>query len=215
MKITIPENINDITLVQYQRYTELMNRDDLKEHDRNVRKIQIFTGLKPEQVKQISSSDYAEIISMIDLALEKDYPFTPTFFIQDVEFGFVPNLDKITAGEYIDISKYENDVQTFHNLMAVLFRPILKKDALDNYSIISYQGTEQYAEIMKLMPLSAVTGALVFFSNLSNELLIYTERFLEEEQARADKRQTTLKNGGGMQRLTNWLKGNYGTMIKS
>jgi len=215
MKITIPENINDITLVQYQRYTELMNRDDLKEHDRNVRKIQIFTGLKPEQVKQISSNDYAEIISMIDLALEKDHPFTPTFFIQDVEFGFVPNLDKITAGEYIDISKYENDVQTFHNLMAVLFRPILKKDALDNYSIISYQGTEQYAEVMKLIPLSAVTGALVFFSSLSNELLNYTQRFLEEEQARADKRQTTLKSGGGMQRLTNWLRGNYGTMIKS
>jgi hypothetical protein len=127
----------------------------------------------------------------------------------------VPNLDKITAGEYIDISKYENDVQTFHNLMAVLFRPILKKDALDNYSIISYQGTEQYAEVMKLMPLSAVTGALVFFSSLSNELLNYTQRFLEEEQAREDKRQTTLKNGGGMQRLTNWLRVNYGTMIKS
>ena len=68
---------------------------------------------------------------------------------------------------------------------------------------------------MKLMPLSAVTGALVFFSSLSNELLNYTQRFLEEEQAREDKRQTTLKSGGGMQRLTNWLRGNYGTMIKS
>ena len=215
MKVTIPENINDINLVQYQRYVELVNRDDLKEHDRNIRKIQIFTGLKPEQIKQISSNDYAEIISMIDLALEKDYQFTPTFFIQDVEFGFVPNLDKITAGEYIDICKYEGDVQTFHNLMAVLFRPILKKDVLDNYSIISYQGTEQYAEVMKLMPLSAVTGALVFFSSLSNELLNYTERFLEEEQARENKRVNTLRNGVGMQRLMNWLRGKYGSTIQS
>lgn len=215
MRIVIPENINDINLVQYQRYTELMNRDDLSDHDRNVRKIQIFTGLKPEQVKQISSSEYAEIISMIDLALDKDYPFTPTFFIQDVEFGFIPNLDKITAGEYIDICKYETDVQTFHNLMAVLFRPILKKDTLDNYSIMPYQGTEQYAEVMKLMPLSAVTGALVFFSSLSNELLNYMKKYSEQEQARENKLVTILKSGVGMQRLMNWLRGSYGSTIQS
>ena len=41
----------------------------------------------------------------------------PTFFIKDVEFGFIPNLDKITGAEYFDLSKYGQDNETLHNLM--------------------------------------------------------------------------------------------------
>jgi hypothetical protein len=191
MKITIPENINDITLSQYQKYTDLMKREDLALHELNTRKIQIFTGLKPDEVRNISISDYDEIVSLIDKALETEHEFQQTFFIKDVEFGFIPNLDKITAGEFIDIEKYQSNIEDLHKLMAVLFRPINKKDAFNNYAIQTYKGTEQFSEIMKLMPLSAVNGALVFFSSLSNELLIYIQKFTNQEQVRGNKLVTT------------------------
>lgn len=203
MKITIPEHIGEITLDQYQKYYELLQRDDLQEHERNIRKIRIFTGLNPTEVKLISSSDYAEILSQIDIALDNEPVFNPFFTIADIEFGFIPNFDKITAGEYMDITKYEGSIETMHNLMAILFRPIKKKDIIDNYSIIDYQGTEQYAKIMKLMPLSAVNGALVFFSILSKELVNYTQKFTQTEQAKGGKLRTTLKSGDGMQLSTN------------
>ena len=201
MKVIIPEHIGDIKLIQYQKYIELKSREDLDEHGFNVRKLQIFTGLKPDQVKSINSTDYAELLSMIDLALDKEYEFKPTFFIEDVEFGFIPNLDKITAGEYIDITKYENDIQDFHKLMAIFFRPIKKKDSFDNYSIIDYKGTEQFSEVMKLMPMSAVNGALVFFYHLGNELLSYTQRFSNQEQAKEKKHQSISRSGDGTQPL--------------
>ena len=191
MKITIPENINDITLSQYQKYTDLMKREDLALHELNTRKIQIFTGLKPDEVRNISISDYDEIVSLIDKALETEHEFQQTFFIKDVEFGFIPNLDKITAGEFIDIEKYQSNIEDLHKLMAVLFRPINKKDAFNNYEIQTYKGTEQFSEIMKLMPLSAVNGALVFFSSLSNELLSYIQKFTNQEQVRGNKLVTT------------------------
>jgi hypothetical protein len=203
MKITIPENIKEINLLQYQRYHELMAREDISEHDRNIRKIQIFTGLKPDQVKLISSNDYAEILALIDIALNKEHNFEPTFKIEDVEFGFIPNLDKITAGEFIDIEKYQGNVEDLNKLMAVLFRPIKKRDVFNNYSIESYSGTEQFSEVMKLMPLSAVNGSLVFFSSLSNELLSYTQRFMNQEAERGKRQASTSKNGDGMQPLTN------------
>jgi hypothetical protein len=203
MKITIPENIKEINLLQYQRYHELMAREDISEHDRNIRKIQIFTGLKPDQVKLISSNDYAEILALIDIALNKEHNFEPTFKIEDVEFGFIPNLDKITAGEFIDIEKYQGNVEDLNKLMAVLFRPIKKRDVFNNYSIESYSGTEQFSEVMKLMPLSAVNGSLVFFSSLSNELLSYTQRFMNQEAEREKKQASTSKSGDGMQPLTN------------
>jgi len=209
MKIILPESIQDITLHQFQLYNELLERTDLDEYNFNKRKIQIFTGLERSRIDLISSQDYKEITEQIDLALNQTVEFKPTFFIKDVEFGFIPNLDKMTQGEFIDVSNYGTDVKEMHKLMAVLFRPIKKKDALGNYEIINYKGTKQYTDIMKHMPLSIVNGSLVFFSSLANELVSYTAKYMQEEQVRGKARQTTLKNGGGMQQLKNWLKARF------
>ncbi len=90
----------------------------------------------------------------------------------------------MSTGEFVDLKKYDTGAETLHNLMAVLFRPIKKKDAFDNYSIMDYQGTEQYANIMKQMPLSIVNGAIVFFWNLARELTNYTQKFMQPEPTR-------------------------------
>jgi len=210
MKIILPESIQDITLHQFQLYNELLERTDLDEYNLNKRKIQIFIGLERKRIELISAVDYKEITEQIDLALNQTVEFKPTFFIKDVEFGFIPNLDKITQGEFIDISDYGTDIKELHKLMAVLFRPIKNKDSLGNYEIISYQGTKQYSDIMKHTPLSIVNGALVFFSSLANELVSYTAKYMEVEQVREKAQVTTLKSGGGMLRLRNWLKVKYG-----
>jgi len=215
MKIILPESIQDITLHQFQLYNELLERTDLDEYNFNKRKIQIFTGLERNRIELISAIDYKEITEQIDAALNQTVEFKPTFFIKDVEFGFIPNLDKMTQGEFIDVSNYGTDVKEMHKLMAVLFRPIKKKDALGNYEIINYQGTKQYADIMKHMPLSIVNGALVFFSSLANELVNYTAKYIVEEQAKEKAQRTTSKNGGGMQRLKSWLKGRFGRLAVS
>ncbi len=210
MRITLPESIQDITLHQFQLYNELLERDDLDAYNFNKRKIQIFTGLERNRIDLISTQDYKEITEQIDKALNQTVEFKPTFFIKDVEFGFIPNLDKMTQGEFIDVSTYGTEVNEMHKLMAVLFRPIKKKDSFGNYSIINYQGTKQYSDLMKHMPLSIVNGSLVFFSSLANELVSYTAKYMVVEQAKDEVHQTTLKNGGGMQQLRNWLKARFG-----
>ena len=215
MKIILPESIQDITLHQFQLYNELLERTDLDEYQFNKRKIQIFTGLERNRIDLISVSDYNEIVTQIDLALNQTVEFTPTFFIKDVEFGFIPNLDKMTQGEFIDVSNYGTDVKELHKLMAVLFRPIKNKDSFDNYSIINYKGTEQYSNIMKHMPLSIVNGSLVFFSSLANELVSYTQKYMVQEPTKEEVPQTTLKSGDGMQQLKNWLKARFGKLTPS
>lgn len=215
MKITIPESIADIKLHQFQKYTLLLERTDLTPDQFNKRKVEIFTGLERNRLNLISQKDYKEIVEQIDIALNQTVEFKPTFFMEDVEFGFIPNLDKITAGEYRDLSLYGVDVQEMHKLMAVLFRPIKKKDIVGNYSIINYEGTERYAAIMRYMPLSVVNGALVFFSNLANELVIYTQRFTEAEQLKAEQQATTSKNGDGMQRFLTYARAKFGILARS
>jgi hypothetical protein len=210
MKVTIPESIADVKLHQFQKYSLLLERTDLTEEQFNKRKIEIFTGIERNRLNLISQKDYKEIVEQIDVALNQTVSFTPTFWMEDVEFGFVPNLDKITAGEYRDLSLYGVDVQEMHKLMAVLFRPITKKDVLNNYSIINYEGTERYAMIMKYMPLSIVNGALVFFSSLANELVSYTQKYMVVEQPKAEQQVTTSKNGGGMQRYLTYVRAKFG-----
>jgi hypothetical protein len=203
MKIKLPEHNGDITLLQYQKYYELLQREGLDEFQINQRKVQIFTGIKPNEFNLITQKDIEEMLKQIDLALESTIEFVSTFKVDNVEFGFIPNFDKITGAEYFDLSKYGNDVETLHNLMAILFRPIKNKDVFGNYSITNYNGTSERAEIMKLTPMNAVNGALFFFVNLRKELLSYTLRYMEEEQARENKRQTISKSGDGMQPLMN------------
>ena len=186
MKITIPEHIGDITLEQFQKYQELLKREELDPFNLNKRKIQIFTGLKISDINLIKQVDYEDILLMIDKALETDCTFVDRFKIGSVEFGFIPNLDKITTAEYVDLQKYGVEVETLHNLIAILFRPINDKDAFGNYSISNYTGTEQMAHIMKQTPLNIVNGALFFFANLSTELTSYILKSTEVELARVN-----------------------------
>lgn len=185
MKITIPQSIADIQLQQFQKYDSLLKRTDLNEDQFNKRKIEIFTDLQRSRVELVSVKDYKEIVELIDVALNQTAEFIPTFFIKDVEFGFIPNLDKITIGEYRDLSIYSKEVSDMHKLMAVLFRPIKNKKG-DKYTIFEYNGTEERADIMKYMPMNVVNGALIFFLNLANELMNYTQKYMTVEPARVE-----------------------------
>jgi len=202
--VKLPENAKDITLYQYQRLVELLARTDLDTHNFENRKLHLFTGLKISEIDLISQMDREEMLNQIEIALNEPYAFQQRFFIGDIEFGFIPNFDKdkLSFKEYTNLTLYGEKVETLNNLMAILFRPIKSKDALGNYSIEPYEGTEQWAEVMKLTPMNVVNGALFFFANLSNELLSYIQRFTEAERAKGNQELNTLKNGDGMQLST-------------
>ena len=171
LKIRLPENLADITLEQAQKL-DILNakRDNLNELSFIKRYISIFTELKFRDLDNISMSDFDGIHTQITEALDTEVPFENRFVLNQVEYGFVTNLDEITTGEYIDLSTYGNSMETLHKTMAVLFRPITKDVAFGSYEIEPYNGTKDRAEIMKQAPMNIVLGMLVFFCDLSKEL---------------------------------------------
>tara|TARA_R110002012_G_scaffold75782_1_gene191399 strand:- start:98 stop:703 length:606 start_codon:yes stop_codon:yes gene_type:complete len=200
MKVLIPENISDITLGQFQKYIEIEESGKYSEYELDTEKICIFIGLTNEQVDLISVTDRDDLLSLLNDALSKEHTFEPTFTMHDTQFGFHTNLDEITTGEYVDLMNYNSEPENLHKLMAILFRPILNKDMLGNYSIASYNGSKQWADKMKDTPLHIVNGALVFFLNLSKELRIATLRYsAHQAQAKEAKHQITGLNGDGTQ----------------
>ena len=201
MKITLPESIADITLAQYQRFDKLniqLAEEEISIRDYNKRKIDLFSGIPYHKVDKVSQKDLESVMLQIDTALNREEEFTNTFKIGEIEFGFIPNLDEITSGEYFDLNKYGVEVDTLHNLMAILFRPIENKDKVGNYNIQNYNGTKEYANLMKKTPMHVVNGALVFFCNLSTELQSYIQRSTEQALRKERKQATTLENGDGI-----------------
>ena len=101
MKITLPENISEITLGQFMRYEDLINRN-LDDYNFNKRKIEIFAKVPFHYIDNIKQIDFERILNQIDLALTVDAEFKDRFVMHDIEFGFIPNLDKMTLAEYAD-----------------------------------------------------------------------------------------------------------------
>ena len=172
-------------------------REDLPELEMNKRKIEIFTKIPRRQIKNIAQSDYESILKQIDTALETDVEFTDRFKMGGVEYGFIPNLDDITTAEFVDLAKFREDHETLHNLMSILFRPVVDKDAFGNYIIETYDGSNDVSEKMRGMPLHVVNGALGFFYHLANELQIHIQKSTREAILKASEQRTTLTSGDG------------------
>tara|TARA_R110002073_G_scaffold194623_3_gene353697 strand:+ start:26 stop:649 length:624 start_codon:yes stop_codon:yes gene_type:complete len=199
IKIQLPESISDITLEQSQRYLNISESETLSDLVKTKRIVKLFTGLKNKQVDAMTITDYEMIINHITTALNTDVEFTQRFTLDGIEFGFVPNLDEITAGEYIDLTSSGVSQDTLQNILAILFRPIVKEDRHGHYEIEAYTANTKHVELMKQAPMNVVNGMLVFFCRLSNELEMCIVKSTEEIQEEVKRKQViTSLNGDGI-----------------
>ena len=150
-------------------------------------------------------SDVIKITEHLTNILSKTEDLTPIFKLGNTEFGFIPNLEKITLGEYIDLDSYLGQWDKMNLAMSVLYRPVTKRKD-DRYLIEDYDGT-RYSDIMKQAPLNVCLGAMVFFYNLTNELLNCIPKYLETQLK--DQQMTeaaSVKNGEAIANCTVYLK---------
>jgi hypothetical protein len=201
MKITVPTSLKDITLKDYQRYLKIymVNPDD---EDLNSQKlVELMCGLKANEVRAMKQKDFAEIVTTITNAFEEKPNFKTRFTHNGVEYGFIPNLEDIPFGEYIDLNNYLQSADDLHRAMAVMYRPITLKHK-ETYLIEEYKSASVYANVMREVPLDICMGAQVFFYNLAKELLAHTTVFSltqeKMEKLTTAQRQILEKNGDGI-----------------
>ena len=180
IELTIPTTLNDIKLAQYQKFLSIA-KDNEESEFLQQKMVQLFCGIDLKDVAQIRYKDVAEITANINNLFTKENHLIQRFKMGGVEFGFIPNLDEMSTGEYMDLDTYITDWDTMHNAMAVLYRPITNKLG-NKYQIEEYKGSITYAEVMRHAPLDVVLGAMVFFYNLGNDLLKSTINYLEKNQ---------------------------------
>lgn len=179
LEINVPENLNEITLEQYQRFDKINTEENQDSNFLLHKTVEIFCGLELKDIATIRVNSIKEILEDIDKVFSEKTDLVPTFTLDGIEYGFIPNLDDMTIGEFIDLDENLTEWETIHKAMSVLYRPINYKKE-DKYLIEDYTGLDK-AELFKKMPLGIVMGAMVFFYRLNNELLEITLNYLKRE----------------------------------
>ncbi len=178
IKLNIPESLSEITLGQYQEWLRITEGKELNSFFQQ-KMIEIFCKSRLIDTLRMKAKD----INEITLGLNKIFEAKPTLKtlceINDKEFGFIPKLDDMSFGEYIDLDTYLADWENMHLAMGVLFRPVKYKKN-NEYIIEKYETASKYD--MKQMPLDVVMGSLVFFWNLKTELLKHIANYLSKQE---------------------------------
>ena len=218
--LTIPFSLGQITLGQYQDYLKILEKWDKEDETYLKLKIlQIFCKMSASDVQKIKLSDFDDTIQHInDLFDTTTDKLINRFKMvgsdgeggeRTVEFGFIPKLDDISFGEYIDLESYIGKWESMHKAMAVLFRPVAK-ESRGFYLIEDYEGSSKYSDAMRDMPVDVALSATVFFYRLGIKLQTYTLDYLAKETLKGGVQQaskpTSLLNGAGISQYIRSLK---------
>jgi|TARA_R100000084_G_scaffold104223_1_gene60672 hypothetical protein len=179
IKLNVPENLSEITLAQYQRWVKIIDKEEEVGTFYQQKMIEIFCNAELQHIMQMRVKDIEEITTHLNTLFNEKPEFKPLFRLEDEEFGFIPKLDEMTFGEYIDLDNYLTDWQQMDSAMAVLFRPVTFKRK-GKYLIEDYVSSEKYD--LSEMPLDVVLGSLVFFCNLKQELLKHILSYLKTQE---------------------------------
>jgi hypothetical protein len=201
--INVPTELNEITLKQYQKFLKVQNSSK----DNNFiqsKMIEIFCRIKTQDALNIKLSDADRIATLITNMFEEKPDLVKSFYLGGVEYGFVPDLDEITLGEYIDLDTYMGDWDNIHTAMNVLYRPIKQKLG-DKYLIEDYN--VETKDLLLQMPMDAVFGSIIFFYHLGIDLSKTMMNYLENKEEKQLLQELGFqKSGDGIRAFTDSLQ---------
>jgi hypothetical protein len=195
MKINIPENLNEITIRQFFDFVKCTEESTDDTYLR-LAMISIFCDISFKDIKNnLSAKEFNEISNHLTQVIKQEHTHIERFTLNGVEFGFIPNLEEITAGEYIELDGLFKEKDSYLEQMAVMYRPVIQKKK-QLYQIETFENTEKHKHIMQFAPISVYFGAKVFFCNLLNELLKDIQTYLEMNQEQKQVLEATLQASG-------------------
>lgn len=204
VKIHIPDTLGEITLEQYQEYLKIQEQEK-DQYVLGSKMIEIFCKVPFKNIFEYRVSHINRISKTLsDIFNQETKYLVKHFKIGNVQYGFIPELDKMSFGEYVDLDTYFKDWQDMHKAMSVLYRPVTQKYN-DRYNIEKYKADN--GEHMKQMPLDACFSSIVFFYNLGNDLSRTMLDYMNPEEKQIFLQSQTLdQNGVGISQFMHSLK---------
>jgi hypothetical protein len=216
--LNIPTSLSDIKLGQYQKYINDVEHLTKKEEPTqeevefsNLKLLECFCNVNLKEAYQLPMTEFTSVINHINELFNVDNKLQNKFDMIDpdgnkVTFGFIPKLEDISMGEFVDLEKYISDWQQMHKAMAVLYRPVTHEKN-QFYLVEDYEGSEKYSEVMKDSPIQVALGATVFFYTLGTELSKHLMDSLRNQlKEDSDFKSRLEQNGVGINQFTHLLQ---------
>jgi hypothetical protein len=213
LEITVPESWEEIKLSQYIEYEKALKPYEGIENFEKVRvekAMSHFCNINQETIAKLPMETYNGIGAHIYDLFEqgKEIPLVKNFVVGSTKYGFMPSMDAMTYGEYLDLSTYSKDMwANIALIMSILYRPITKDDR-SGYEIQVYNGTDEgVVELFKhALTMDIVWGAIGFFTLLQKDLLAgmmdYSMTKLKEMiQEDIQLQETLITNGADISQL--------------
>lgn len=182
LKFSIAANAKGVTLAKYIDYQNAVDK---------LEQVRIITGKSTDSIRMLQSNVIDDIIMRFEAAIKLgSNDFERKVRIGAIELGFVPNLNELTFGEYIDLDTNCAGVwkdgkvngEAAFKMMCILYRPIKAKFG-NYYDIEAYNpnAKRKYENEVLQLTLDHVMNVLVFFSNLETELYNISLDYLAKE----------------------------------
>ena len=183
VNLRIPTSLNEITLGQYQEFAKLDGTlEDTHDTAIQLKIVEIFCKVPEIVVRNMKATDIAEVCEIINTMFNTNHQLINKFSLGGVDYGFIPELDDMTFGEYMDLDTFIGDNDNLHRAVNVLFRPIEHKRGT-RYTIKDYDA--DISDNAKDFPLDVVLGAIVFFYSLGKDLSMVMLNSLDSKNEKA------------------------------
>jgi len=184
VKITVP---TDYSAINLRKYITIQN--DLESYSDDSQAQDAFLlynlcGITPEVARALDNETVEKIKKDLYKLLNKtDYELQKFITIDDVEYGFEPNLSQMAYGAYLDISKIETLTldKNWPKILSILYRPVKKKQGvlyeIENYNSDKVLDTEKWYDVN----MDFHFGCFFFFNRIYLDLLNDIRKSLMEE----------------------------------
>ena len=165
----------DVTL---EKWLKLIDFHKGSKSEEALNTIAELSNIPKELINQLELRDVALMMSKLsELQAEENSSLKRVIEIDGKRYGFHPDLDSITLGEYADLEQFIKMGVEKHlpEVTAILYRPIVEEKE-NVYTIEAYDGNISIrAEEMRKMSAEQVQSALVFFYLFVKELYLTME----------------------------------------
>lgn len=195
--VKTPDSWKDVTLRKYLQLQK--DLETYKDDEDAMMDFMLFhlCNIDAGILKSLTKESYDKLrVSVEKLLVSQEQPLQNIIVIDDIEYGFEPNLSQMSYGAYVDITKWDTIElnENWAKILSVLYRPIIDKKK-DKYSIASYNG-DMDGELFLDVSMDVHFGAWFFFVNLSMDLMNSTLNSLMQTTGLPDNIKSILEKSG-------------------
>tara|TARA_R110001583_G_scaffold3427_5_gene22006 strand:- start:5158 stop:5802 length:645 start_codon:yes stop_codon:yes gene_type:complete len=196
VKYKLPTRWSEVSLEQYSKLMLVLESDSNNEIEAVIKTLEALAGIDVSTLSKVPLKQLKAAYNELSL-LTSTMPNSKIKRVIDVdglEFGFIPDFDELSLGEFVDLDNYLQDAwNNLDKIMAVLYRGITKREG-DKYQIEPYSldDIKDRRELFKRgLSIDTIYGAMVFFCNTGSKFIKTMQLSLEKESKELKERRSS------------------------